>query len=100
MCQPLELQTRLLLENGLNSILIEKISLIGKKPEEPAQRFNLKTFTVREAVTFFLNYKNAATMGNEHNLFQEAYNVGKARIGIPPFWWLSRHFGAAGFRHE
>lgn len=65
--------------------VIEEGFTIGKKPEEPAQRFNLKTFTVREAVTFFLNYKNAATMGNEHTLFQEAYNVGKARISENTF---------------
>ncbi len=52
----------------------------GKKALEPEQRFNLKSFTLKEAIIYFLNYKNAITSGNEQHQFVETYHTGKARI--------------------
>jgi len=62
--------------------LIKSGVVTGEQPAEPEHRFDLKTFTTKQAFTYFLNYKNATLASNEeHNLITE-YNKGKARVSI------------------
>lgn len=71
--------------------LIKKGYTVGDTPLEPAKtsepelRFNLKIFTLKQAVIYFLNYKNAATMGNEEHNLAEKYNERMARVSKNTF---------------
>ena len=48
--------------------------------QESEADFNLSTFTLRQAVVYFINYKNAATLKNKADRLEENYREGLARI--------------------
>jgi|GEM_PF-5369059 len=48
--------------------------------QESEADFNLSTFTLRQAVIYFINYKNAATLKNKADRMEENYREGLARI--------------------
>jgi hypothetical protein len=47
--------------------------------------FDLQVFTLEQALTYFLNYKNATVLANEHRQLAVAYNEGLARISKNTF---------------
>jgi integrase len=48
--------------------------------QESEADFNLSTFTLRQAVVYFINYKNSATLKNKADGLEENYREGLARI--------------------
>lgn len=50
--------------------------------DQVASKFDLKHFTLRQALTHFCNYKNATTSNDSLNVLEEKYNEQGARINF------------------
>jgi hypothetical protein len=50
--------------------------------DQTATKFDLKHFTLRQALNHFCNYKNATTQNDSLNVLEEKYNEQGARISF------------------
>lgn len=68
--------------------LLKQGATTGDAPKEQENdnlRFDEKKLTLKQAIIYFLNYKNATITGNEEHRLEEKYNEGVARVSKNTF---------------
>jgi integrase len=65
--------------------LLKEGVAIGTPSDTPQNRFDLERFTMREAITYYLNYKNDTLAGNEEKTLVIQYNQGRAMVSKNTF---------------